>query len=255
MISSKRRSALRMSLSASVGALYAVISIIFIKNTLLTYISCAIISVLMSIIAFGYSKSIFSLIKQSALIWGCSALLGGMMTALLSIGSTQGTVSPNGADSKLKIVFAVAIIAVFIIVRLMTSAKSKKSVTVKAILKNRQVTFSALCDSGNLMRDPISGDAVIAVSDHIIQKLCGKDLTDAMLSLDLSLLSESGLRIRIIPHRTANGSDTLAGFAPDEVTVISEKRKHRVQCILIPKKCDKNYFAGYSATVPTTLVP
>ena len=150
---------------------------------------------------------------------------------------------------------AISIIAVFVIVRIINSSKSKRIVTVKATLNNRQVTFSALCDSGNLMRDPISGDPVIAVSYQIIQKLCGKVLTDAMLSLDLTILSQSRLKIRIIPHRTANSSDTLAGFVPDSVTVISGKNKSHAQCILIPKKCDKSYFAGNSATVPTTLVP
>ena len=244
-----------MSLSASLGALYAVLSIIFIKSNLLTYISCAAVSIVMSITAFGYSGSIFSLLKESALIWGCSALLGGMMTALLSMGSTVNTIYQKESDGKSKIILAGAIIAVYIIVRIMTSAKNKKCVTVKATLKNRQVTFDALCDSGNLMRDPISGDPVIAVSNQIIQKLCGKELTDAMLSLNLSLLSQSGLRIRIIPHKWENGSDTLVGFAPDSVTLISGKRKSQSKCILIPKNCNKNYFAGYSATVPLTLVP
>lgn len=244
-----------MSLSASVGALYAVLSIIFIKSTLLTYLTCALVSIIMSIVAFGVGGNFFALIKQSTLIWGCSALLGGIMTALLSIGSCTDTVHQKGSDGKFKIVFAVAIIAVFIIARIMTSSKSKKSVTVKATLKNRQVTFDALCDSGNLMRDPISGDPVIPVSSQIIQKLCGKELTEAMLSLDLSILSQSGLKIRIIPHRTECGSDTVAGFAPDSILVTSGKNKNNAKCILIPKKCDKNYFAGHSATVPLTLVP
>lgn len=244
-----------MSLSASVGALYAVFSIIFIKSKLLTYLTCALVSIIMSIVAFGIGGNFFALIKQSTLIWGCSALLGGMMTALLSMGSTEGTIPMENNNGKLKGIFAVAIIAVYVIVRLMTSVKSKKSVTVKATLKSSQVTFNALCDSGNLMRDPISGDPVIAVSYEIIQKLCGKELTCAMLSLDFPVLSQSGLRIRIIPHRTENGSDTLAGFAPDRVFVISGKNQNAVRCILIPKKCDKNYFAGYSATVPATLVP
>ena len=131
----------------------------------------------------------------------------------------------------------------------------KSNVFVKAQWKNNEVKFSALCDSGNLMRDPILGDPVIAVSHEVIAELCGKDLAESLLSLDTQSLQSKGITVRVIPHRTANHNEIICGFIPDKVTVVAKSRKNTVKCILAPKRCPKNYFAGYAATIPSCLMP
>ena len=165
ILTSEKRSALRMAIAASIGAIFGIISVIFPFNRILTVLCAGGISIIMCLVAFGFS-GILSVIKQSALIWGCGALLGGVMTAILSIGSIS-TLSYKTGGGLLSVIAAAAIITVYVTVRLICNTKNRKAVTVKARFKNKELSFSALCDSGNLMRDPLNGDPVIPVSLEI----------------------------------------------------------------------------------------
>lgn len=253
LISSAHRSALRMSLGAAVGALYGVLSVFLNINGALTYIFCGAISIIMCLIAFGTGGGFFSVMKQSSLIWGCGALLGGAMSALLSLGSSSAA-PPSHKGGAMSLAAAGAVVFVYISVRLICNVKNRRSVTVNAVWKEHSVSFTALCDSGNLMRDPLSGDPVIPVSDEILRKLCGKRVTDSILDLDAKCLCDLGVSLRLIPHRGDGGSGIIGGFVPDSVTLIFEKKKKTVRCILAPKRCPKNYFAGYAATLPSSLL-
>ena len=253
LITSRRRSAIRLSLAACVGGIYGILCVLLSLSTTATYLLSALISLAMCIIAFGFCSSFWGLLKQCGLIWGCGALLGGMMTALLSIGTNTPVNGVHG--TKASLICAAAIIAVYFTARIIISAKSKKSVIVKARWKNREVSFSALCDSGNLMRDPLCKDPVIPVSKEITEKLCGKTISDSLLSMDTVILSENDICIRMFPHRTQSKNEILCGFVPERVTIINGKDKKSVKCILAPKNCKKDYFAGHAATVPVSLLP
>lgn len=254
LLSGRQRSALRMSLAAALGALYGVLSVVFSVGGALTYILAGAVSIVMCLIAFGTGGGIFSLFKQSALIWGCGALLGGVMTALLSLG--KGAIdSQRSGGGMLSLFAAASVVITYVTVRIICLSRGKGSVMVRARWCDREISFSALCDSGNLMRDPLGGDAVIPVSCEVVARLCGKALTDAMLAVDNKILCDSGLSVRIIPHRTDGESGIVCGFIPDSVTVISGKKKKAVRCVLVPRKCKKDHYAGCAGTIPTLLLP
>ncbi|MBE6588440.1 MAG: hypothetical protein E7647_08545 [Ruminococcaceae bacterium] len=254
IISSRPRKALRMSLAAAFGGLYGVLSVIFRLGGGITYLLAGAVSIIMCLIAFG-AESLLSLIKQSALVWGCGALLGGVMTALLSIGTSYGNgISPPGG-SLLGLIAAISVVAVYITVRMICNTKNKRSATVRAKWKDREISFSALCDSGNLLRDPLSGDPVIPVSREIVSRLCGKDTCDSILCLDADKLSELGISVRLIPHRSDGQSTVIGGFLPDLITVECDKKKRQVRCVIAPRPCPKNYYAGHGATISPSLLP
>ena len=252
LITSRERSALRMSLASAFGGIYGVLSVFFSLSGTLSYITAFAVSTAMSFIAFGYG-GLSSLLKQSALIWGCGALLGGIMTAILSMGSAYYETGASGG-SMLSVVAGVAVIIVYFTVRMISSARGRRCVTVEVSFRGQKDSFQALCDSGNLMRDPLCGDPVILISSEITEKLCGSDINRALLNLDTRVLSEKGIPLRIIPHKSTDKKEVLAGFVPDGVTVISDKKKHSVHCVLCPIGTDKKYFAGCAATVPHALL-
>ena len=254
VLTSRPRRALRMSLGASVGALYAFISLFIPTQAFLTYIIAGGVSILMCLITFGSCGGLFGLIRQSALIWGCGALLGGTMTAILSL-SDYGYNDTSKGGGILSIVCAASVASVYIIIRIICNIKNKRTVSVSIIWKDTAVSFSALCDSGNLMRDPISGDPVMPVSEEIIEKLCKKCALDALYSLDSDKLAELQISPRLIPIRTIDKEGMICGFVPDRVTVISGSKRKDVRCIIAPKKCKKDYFAGHSASIPASLIP
>ena len=252
LLTSKERSALRLSLASAIGALYAVISLFFTLTPFFSYICAGCVSVLMSLVAFGMKAGLFSLFRQSALIWGCSAMLGGIMTAILSLSSVSYV--DSNSTGPLSLVLAAGIIIVWVILRLVRFSKDRRAVTLRAEWKGQSIEFSALCDSGNLLRDPLSGDAVVPVSRHVLDKLCGKELCSALLSMDKSLTESEDISLRIIPHRDINSSGIICGFLPDRVSVITDKKKSPIRCILAPRDCPENYFSKCAASIHPSLI-
>ena len=118
------------------------------------------VSILMCIIAFGFD-SIFSLLKQSAIVFGCGALLGGVMTAVLSLGGSYEADNYQKSGGITGLLACASVVFVYITVRLICNTKNRKYARVLIKWKGRDISFFALCDSGNLMRDPFSGDPVI----------------------------------------------------------------------------------------------
>ncbi|MBQ2729267.1 MAG: sigma-E processing peptidase SpoIIGA [Clostridia bacterium] len=254
ILSSRQRSALRMSVASALGAVYGVLSVILQVNGAFTYISAFFVSIIMCIISFGLCGGLFSLLKQSILIWGCGALLGGTMTALLRLFGNTQIITKNGGNV-FSLYAAITTVLVYITVRIVCNNKNKSSVTVKVTHRNKEISFSALCDSGNLLRDPLGGDPVIPVSYRIVSKLCGQKLCTALMSVDSSILESSHISFRLIPYKRDGITGIEGGFIPDSVTVISGKKKKNVRCVLSPRKCEKDYFAGHAATLPTSLLP
>lgn len=254
LLTSRPRSALRMSLGAALGGFYGVLSVVFHIGGIITYLLAGAVSVLMCHIAFG-ADSIASLLRQSALIWGCGALLGGVMTAILSLGGSVESESYQKSGGITGLLAAASVVFVYMIVRLICNSKNKKSAFVRVEWRGREISFQALCDSGNLMRDPFSGDAVIPVSKEVIIELCGDRITEAILSLDGEELSKSGVSLRLIPHRCDGESSIIGGFVPDSVTIECDKKKNRVRGVIAPRICPKNYYAGFAATLPSSLLP
>lgn len=61
--------------------------------------------------------------------------------------------------------------------------------------------FTALRDTGNLLRDPVSGESVLIVEDYLAKKITGLSSEELRMPLDtISKKSISGLRL--IPYKT-----------------------------------------------------
>lgn len=97
-----------------------------------------------------------------------------------------------------------------------------KSVTVQARLLGQDVTLHAMVDSGNLLRDPVSGKSVIVADlDRLIHILppaltraCQKgDYTEWLSNYEHAKCS------RPIPARTAAGASMLLAIVPQSLTL------------------------------------
>ncbi len=250
------RRAGRMASGAAVGALYGVVAVVTGLSGIFAYISAAAVSVLMAMISFGLPSGIAELLRRSAVIWGSGALLGGLMTAFLSLfgkAETEGGASgiaPGGA------VAAVCAAALYVTVRIITRTKAASSAKVSVTLGEKSVEFTALCDSGNLLRDPISGDAVMPVSRAKVTELIGRAPCEALCRCRPEELAGTGLRVRLIPHRNSTEAGLCAAFLPDSVTLTApgEKKEKRVRCLIAPMDCPKNHFGGYAASLPAELL-
>ena len=243
------RRAGRMSLAAALGGLYGVFAVILSLEGIFAYISAAAVSILMTLTAFGLPSGIFGLIRESAVVWGSGALLGGVMTALLSLFSgdfsQSATASPGG------LIIAAALVTTYFIVRALTRRKNEETVRLSVFYGGKSVELTALCDSGNLLRDPISGDPVMTVSDSVMIPLMGREAVGALTSYSPENAENLPHGFRLIPRKAATGSDICAAFLPDKI-IIKNKKSTAVRCLIAVSRCPADYFGGHPAVFPAS---
>ena len=157
------------------------------------------------------------------------------MTYLLSLGDpvftgTDGTVEFAAA-------FAVCFSVSIVVVRLFSSGRQKKCVNVRVEAADVTAETTALVDSGNLAREPISSLPVVILSSQRIKELA--KMTDE---------NDTRLAIRLIPIKTLGGEKIMKGFIPGKITVDGKE----VGAVVAVDK-ENRTFGGYGGIVPSGL--
>ena len=237
-LTNKRMTKGRTIAASLVGSIIAtVITIIENSSTFLGRLLSVLIalgsSVLMVRICFGKYTGIGRLLRDSVIIWGAGALLGGIMTAILSLGDTV----PLNHSPSYPTVFLLCVVSVFMLLRLIITSKSQTSTEVTIFVREEQIKIPALCDSGSFASDPITGIPVIFVKSK------------AMPSTTSELYSDNcKLRLRMIPVNSLGGSRMMRGFIPDKVFV----GENEVSAI-IAVDVNEGSFKGFDGLIPAAL--
>ncbi len=245
-LGAKSKSPIKISIAAALGAIYAIFSTISSAPKALDIFLAIIVGASMCAICFGYG-GFLPFVRQYIIFWCCSALLGGIMTAALSVGSISFSVH------RLPLILIPSIIFMFFIIKAIRDRAGVKSLRINVSLRGRHTTFDALCDSGNLLRDPFSASPVIIVSSEVLTPLFSKEALSAMINCDIEALEE--YKLRLIPQASHNGTSLLCAFFADEVIISSKNRKSHPKCLFAVSPQSKTYFAGFPATAPTSLIP
>ena len=254
----RRVSRLRACLGALVGALYAVFALLFFAEGLFgTALDCAV-ALVMCLIAFSHLPfRISEIFKTTVVLSLTSMLLGGIMTALYSLlnrlhlpfDALQG----DGLSVwSFAILSAVAGIATAHGGRFFGISKKTKSVTVNAVIGKKEIQLRALVDSGNLLRDPMSGRYVIVANKalllhHLPQEL--KRTLENPLSQKSALFSRSSICVRLIPAQTASGRTLLPAFLPDRLTVTEGKSTYPADYLIAAAELGDSA-RGFDAVIP-----
>ena len=195
----------RASLSALLGSIYAGACFLpgfsFLGNWLWRFVSL----LLMSCIAFGCTQS---------------ALRRGVVFALLSmaLGGVALMVNSTGFWS---VVLSAA--AVCILCRLGFHGKlgCQSFIPVELTYGERKVCLTALQDTGNTLRDPVTGADVLVIGADVAQKLTG--LTRTQLGAPVEFL-DAIPGLRLIPYRTVGqGSGFLLALKLTDVKIGNRK--------------------------------
>ena len=110
-------------------------------------------------------------------------------------------------------------------------SRKTKSVTVEAVLMGRSITLRAMVDSGNLLRDPMSGRSVIVADRRTLSKILPNGFPK-----EGETCKDHGLarRLRIIPTQTATGESFLTAVIPDRLTVIENGERRNSDYLIAP---------------------
>ena len=180
---------LRLICASVTGGIYAVYcmfpDLYFPGNVVVYYL----VLLLMGAIAFG---------KHSTALWA---------TCVLVIENFLIDVLLRDAGSRLKVFFI--ILAIIVLLYLLYNRNRKAFVPVVLNHKGKSVSFMALRDTGNTLKDPVTGKPVLIVGADIAKQLLGIDKEQLKKPIDY-IHAIPGLRL--IPYRTIgqNGGLMLA---------------------------------------------
>jgi hypothetical protein len=179
------------------------------------------------------------------------------MTAIFNLlNKLHLPLSEVGEDGISTYLFAIlAAIAGFISLksgRLISRRAPIKECKVKITFQGKNMEFCGFSDSGNLVKDPISGKAVIIVDREIASKaipICDFDLFKRGIPPNHLPLS----RLRLIPINTANGKGVLVAATPEKTVIecINSKKSifFETDALFAPSEIGM-CAEGYTAIVP-----
>lgn len=163
-----------------------------------------------------------------------SLVMGGIMTGLYHLLNRMGAPSllPEGQEGAEAWLFGVIALVGGILTmgggRLLRRSASVRVCRVTVELDGRRAELAGILDTGNLLRDPMGGRAVICVHAPSISLILSPGL--ASLGLEThpnlqELTDEEARRVRVIPADTATGKGLLYGICPDVVTLTDPETK------------------------------
>ena len=229
---------LRIIISSLIGAIYSVLSYISdleIYNNLFLKI---FLSVVMVYIAF-IPKNIKLLLKQILIFYLTSFLFGGVAFALIYIIKPQEVLMKDGlflGMYPLKTVFLGAIVATTILITAFKVVKNnitKKDMmcNVSIELNNKTVHIKAMIDTGNMLKEPISGLPVIVIENTALYELLPREIlenSEEILGGDFQKIPEDIKdtyipKFRWIPYSSLGKQNgMLVGLKADKVIVEKE---------------------------------
>ena len=117
--------------------------------------------------------------------------------------------------------------------------------------------FNGFSDSGNLVRDPISGKAVIFLDRSVIEKKQSLTFLDEFARGEMSPDAPSK-SLRLISLHTAAGSTIAVAAMPESLKIEYNDSKNRTSAIEINaliSPCDIGKSAqGYNAIIPSEII-
>jgi len=241
----------RMIAAAALGAGYGVLAVLLTFHPTLSLLGSFAVSMLMTLITFGCQRGFGGLLRQSFLVWGSGSLLGGFMSVLVSLG--EPVYFDHGDRPSYARYFVITFAAAIAFVRLFLNKAERKNAEVVFRLNGEVVRFTALADSGNLLREPLGGNPVIIASADLMPYEIREQLKGFMnmnAATTETVCAGIKLKIRLIPQKTVGGSGVLPGFVPDEITVNGIKK---AAVIAVDEKGKKRGYGGFDGIVPMSL--
>lgn len=220
----------RYALAATIGALYAVGSVLPGWGFLGSMPMKLALGALMSLIAYGGEArlirctAIFYCVSAAfgGAVWGASMLAGGGLTAY---GYTPVSLRV------LVLSFALCYAAVTLFLRRTGTRPERVTARLTISFRGRSVEVPALVDTGNRLYDPATGRRVAVVTARALAPLFpdgGRALQASSAAERLRLLSElPGCRGRLtlLPYSSLGASfGLLLALRPDEALIDGEKR-------------------------------
>ena len=251
----------RVLAGSALGGLYAVVSLLMNTGQVVALMADLLVCVLMCLTVFsGRGAGGWRRVMLSAGVYFLlSMVLGGIMTALYHLLNRAGipALLPEGEEGLGAWLFLLLAVAGGILSlrggRLFRRESARIPCTVSVTLRGHTATLEGMVDTGNLLRDPVGGRAVVCAEGGGLVGILSPEMSRALRGDGHCLESLSpaeGRRIRVIPAGTATGTGILYGFLPDTVSVaVAGKPAREVDAVVAVTVLN-----GVQALVPSELI-
>ena len=173
----------RLILASLLGAIYSVVSYLSILEIYASILFKIILSIVMVYIAFN-PQTIQKMWKDILLFYLTSFVFGGAAFALIYIVKPQDILMKNGlflGTYPLKTIILGAIVAFIIIMTAFTVVKSKITkkdmfCEIEIQLNGEKIETTAMIDTGNLLKEPITNTPVIVVEHTLLYDCIPKEI-------------------------------------------------------------------------------
>ena len=213
----------RISISAAIGALLSVLCTAFSAGSIISALVSIVSSVLMCIVSFSIGD-LLRFLRRLSVVWVSGMLLGGIMTSLMSLGNKNTNIAYSASEAHTFSLVPIAVVILLVLVGSLMKVRGKREVEVILKLGRKSVNLRGLADSGNLLEDPFSGDAVIVAFWSKVSSLFENDekryLEDIVSGeIPLSLVG----RVRFISAAGIGGQVMLKAVRFDKVIIDSKE--------------------------------
>lgn len=249
-------SGMRLVLSSGAGAAFAVLSLFFSSGLRWLGLPLAAVCLfLMVLIAargasmlrrvrLGFVFLLFEMLLAGCVYYGYQ-LLDIYVRAHMDEGG--GTVQERGL-----LVFALLVLLSLGILRLfkmlLGEIRSERVCTLTIGWEGKEVVTEALVDSGNLLKDPFDGRAVILIKERCLGEL---GITAEELSSQTVGQGRMRERVRLVPCHMGGENRLLYGFRPTEVWVGEKHKREQISAVIALDK-EEGTYGGYGALVPSS---
>lgn len=260
---------IRIFLSSLLGSIYAVCSYITKLEIYSTIIMKIILSIAMIYLAFK-PKNIKQMLKQLVIFYLTSFAFGGCAFALLYFVRPQDILIKNGVyigTYPLKIAILGGIVGFIIInisFKIIKNRINKKNMfcDIEIQIENKIANVHALVDTGNLLKEPITGNSVIVVEKEKLYSIIPNEILDNIEKImyggnNLENVDNKYIsKLRLIPFSslgTPNGM--LIGTKVDKIKINFEEEEINANNIIVGiynKKLTKNGL--YNALIGLDLI-
>ncbi len=208
-----------------------------------------LLSIIMVYIAYK-PKNTKILIKQVLIFYLTSFLFGGVAFAMLYVIKPQEILMKNGlflGTYPLKTVFLGAIIASIILITAFKIVKTKISkkdmyCNIKIYFNEKMVETTAMIDTGNMLKDPITGNPVIVVEATLLEQILPKEILQNIENImggefenvTEEIKNQYISKLKLIPYSSLGKQNgMLLGIKADKVEIINQEEEIEKDNVII----------------------
>lgn len=200
-----------------------------------------VISVVIAMTAFGLRPGKL-LLKRTAAFYLVSFLYAGGMSALWLFVTPAGMQYRNGVAyfHVSAVVLVLSTVAVYLILTLLSrlfrrTPRQEQTVSVRLECDGRETLLTAFVDTGNQLRDVMSGIPVAVCELGALRGFVPEEVFAALSDGRLERVEAAPWqrRLRMIPAGSVTGERLLPGFKPDRMDVCREGQPERECAALV----------------------